>query len=41
MFKVGDKVRIKSDLETNEAYNGCYFVSKMKVHKGKIGIIDF
>ena len=39
MFKVGDKVRIKSDLETEEIYNGCHFVSQMEVHKGKIGTI--
>lgn len=39
MFKVGDKVRIKSDLETNEVYNGCYFISRMEGHKGKIGTI--
>lgn len=39
MFKVGDKVRVKSDLETNRTYNGCYFVSNMEIHRGRTGII--
>lgn len=39
MFKVGDKVRVKSDLKIGEQYNGCYFVSQMKSYRGKRGTI--
>lgn len=39
MFKVGDKVQIKSDLKIGEQYNGCFFVSQMKSYRGKGGII--
>lgn len=39
MFKVGDTVRVKSDLQTNKTYNGCFFVSQMETCKGKVGTI--
>ena len=39
-FKVGDKVRIKEDLNVGCAYNdGCCFNSKMEKYKGKDAVI--
>lgn len=35
-FKVGDKVRVKEDLEVNEFYNHFLFVPRMEKQKGKI-----
>lgn len=36
-FKVGDKVRVRKDLEVGRKYNGgCSFVSLMVRYKGKI-----
>lgn len=34
-YKVGDKVRVRSDLEKNTSYGGKIFVRGMAVHRGK------
>ena len=34
-YKVGDKVRVRSDLEENTCYGGKIFVRGMAVHRGK------
>lgn len=39
-FKVGDKVRIRTDLKINKKYGNQYFVNNMNQHKGKIAIIE-
>ena len=39
-FKVGDKVKVREDLEGNTSYNGLYFNPKMEVYKGKTIIIE-
>lgn len=39
MFKVGDKVRIKDDLEVDEIYNGYWFNEKMKQYINRIAEI--
>lgn len=38
-FKVGDRVRIRTDLKIFEKYGSQYFASDMKQHEGKIAII--
>ena len=38
-FKVGDRVRIRTDLKIFEKYGSQYFVRDMKQHEGKIAII--
>lgn len=39
-FKIGDKVRIKKDLEVGFKYNNvCLFNSKMEKYKGKVAVI--
>lgn len=40
-FKVGDKVRIKKDLEADCYYDDCYFNSEMKKYRGEIATVDF
>lgn len=35
-FKVGDKVRVRNDLNIGESYRGVTFVGPMKEYKGKI-----
>lgn len=35
-YKVGDKVRVREDLEVGKSYNGCYFESSMAKLKGKV-----
>ena len=39
-FKVGDKVRVRRDLEVGKSYNGCYFESSMAKLKGKVVEIE-
>lgn len=39
MFKVGDKVRVKSDLKIHQKYNECWFAFGMEIYKEKIGTI--
>lgn len=38
-FKVGDRVRIRTDLKICEKYGSQYFVRNMNQHKGEIAII--
>nr|DAH73384.1 MAG TPA: hypothetical protein [Caudoviricetes sp.] len=38
-YKVGDKVRIRKDLQEGDFYKGFYVNEKMKSHKGEIRII--
>ena len=35
-FKVGDKVRVRTDLEDGKEYGSCTFVSEMEEYEGKI-----
>lgn len=39
MYKVGDKVKIREDLEVDERYNELFFVKDMEKYKGKIATI--
>lgn len=39
MYKVGDKVKIREDLEIDERYNELFFVKDMEKYKGKIATI--
>ena len=39
-FKVGDKVRVRSDLKTGERYGCMYFTEFMKEHVGKVVTIE-
>ena len=39
-FKVGDKVRVKTDLITKKNYNGCEFKETMKWTKGREFTVD-
>ena len=39
-YKVGDKVRVKEDLEVGKLYGVCYFFSDMDLLKGKIVTIE-
>jgi hypothetical protein len=39
MYKVGDKVKIREDLEVDKEYNGLSFVKDMEKYKGKIATI--
>lgn len=34
-YKVGDKVRVREDLSTKDAYDGCGFVPEMKLFLGE------
>lgn len=38
-FKVGDKARVREDLEVGKTYGGVYFGDFMEAYKGKIGTI--
>ena len=38
-YKVGDKVKIREDLQTNKDYNNCTCVEEMEEYKGAIAII--
>ena len=40
-YKVGDKVRIRSDLHEDESYGGYAFSAEMESYRGKIAIITF
>lgn len=40
-YKVGDKVRVRSDLHKGEDYGGCDFNEEMESYRGKIVIITF
>lgn len=39
MYKVGDKVKIREDLEVDKKYNELFFVKEMEEYKGKIATI--
>lgn len=39
MYKVGDKVKIREDLEVDKRYNELFFVKDMEKYKGKIATI--
>ena len=39
MYKIGDKVKIREDLEVNKSYNELFFVKDMEKYKGKIATI--
>lgn len=39
MYKVGDKVKIREDLEVFKKYNELFFVKEMEEYKGKIATI--
>lgn len=39
MYKVGDKVKIREDLEIDRRYNKCLFIEDMEKYKGKIATI--
>lgn len=38
-YKVGDKVRVREDLEVDKRYNELFFVKDMEKYKGKIATI--
>lgn len=38
-FKVGDKVRVRKDLEVGKEYDGYYFIKEMAEYKGRVGLI--
>lgn len=40
-YKVGDKVRIREDLEVGKEYNSCTFIIDMKKYKGEIATITY
>ena len=40
-FKIGDKVRLRDDLEEGEVYGGLTFLSGMKELQGKELTIDY
>lgn len=39
MYKVGDKVKIREDLEVDKRYNELFFIKDMEEYKGKIATI--
>lgn len=39
MYKIGDKVKIREDLEVDKRYNELFFVKDMEKYKGKIATI--
>lgn len=39
MYKVGDKVKIREDLEVDKKYNELFFIKDMEQYKGKIATI--
>ena len=39
MYKIGDKVKIREDLEVDKKYNELFFVKDMEKYKGKIATI--
>lgn len=41
MLKVGDKVKIRGDLEVGQKFNKCDFTKEMKKYRGKIAKIEF
>lgn len=40
-YKVGDKVRVRKDLVTDEQYGCCFFKDKMEKFKGRIVTINY
>lgn len=40
-FKVGDKVKVRKDLEADKYYSGLRFSPKMEVYKGQIITIEY
>lgn len=34
-YKVGDRVKIRRDLQLDQRYNDCFYIDSMDVHKGK------
>ncbi|MDC4245697.1 hypothetical protein [Clostridium perfringens] len=41
MLKVGDKVKIKENLEVGQKYDKCEFVQEMKKYRGNLAKIEF
>lgn len=41
MLKVGDKVKIRGDLEVGQKFNKCDFTKEMKKYRGKLAKIEF
>lgn len=41
MLKVGDKVKVREDLEVGQKFNTCDFTKEMKKHRGKLAKIEF
>lgn len=39
-YKIGDKVRVREDIETGTTYKGCYFNSLMSTQRGKVVTIE-
>lgn len=40
-YKVGDKVKIREDLEVGKEYNDTLFINDMLQYKGKIAVITY
>lgn len=40
-YKIGDKVKIREDLEIGKEYNDCTFIKNMEQYKGKIATIYY
>ena len=40
-YKIGDKVKIREDLEVGKEYNDCTFIGDMEKYKGKIATIYY
>lgn len=40
-YKVGDKVKIREDLEVGKEYNDCTFIIDMEKYKGKMATITY
>ena len=40
-YKIGDKVKIREDLEVGKGYNDCTFIKDMEQYKGKIATIYY
>ena len=39
-YKVGDKVRVRKDLEVEQVYGNCDFIKEMKEFRGKIMTVE-
>lgn len=40
-YEVGDKVRVREDLEVGKKFNDCTFIKDMEEYKGKIATITY